>query len=755
MYTNTTRITGLSGSGIDTDAMIEKMMHAESAKLYRYQRNVTWKTWQQEAYRSVIKKFQDFQSKWFSSVGTSTSLKYSTAFASFKNSVKSSKGGDSDAITINKSTSSQKYEIEISQLAQSDTYVSSRTTGKAIKSDANIDLGALANKLTSDGMSFSVTLDGKEKTINLEASDFAGVNLTSMSAADQATAIQDKINEKLKDAFGVESKGQKVSVSLDASGKFSVNENLGHEISIGGVGTSKESFATFSTSASSQAVKESYGNFNVTVDGKTYTVTVAKSDKDNDSSIAAKINDALTKAVDSTGKQVDISGYLSARIDTDGGKDELIISAGSSDVTISNVDSTLSGAVSDATLKSANDLQNYFNIDYATTKTTNATTLEDIFDSGLWDADGKASLTINGEKIEFSKDDNLATFLEKINSSDAEVKVSYNNTNRKFTFESAESGAVNEIKFGGDLSTNKFLESMGFDTSNMAAQRTKTAQDAVVKIDGVETSRTSNTIELEGMEITLNKVTEAGETITIGNETDVDGIYDTIKTFVDEYNTLVEDLNKQVKERRAKSDDYTYYEPLTEQEKKEMDEDEIKLWEEKAKTGLLYRDNSISSILSKMRSAIYTPVTKTDGTKTALYNLGITTSSEYADNGKLVIDETKLKDAIKNNLEDIQAIFTGNGTVGGKGLAENLEGIIESAVGRNGSLREKAGIEGTASVNENTLSKQIKELNDKITREKEKLVSKEQRYYSMFSMMESSIMNSNSQIDALFSMMGQ
>ena len=523
-------------------------------------------------------------------------------------------------------------------------------------------------------MSFSVTLDGKEKTINLEASDFAGVNLSSMSAADQATAIQDKINEKLKDAFGTESKGQKVSVSLDANGRFSVNENLGHEISIGGAGVSKESYATFSTSASSQAVKESYGNFNVTVNGKTYTVTV---DKDDTSSIDAKINSALTKAVDSTGKQVDISGYLAARIDTDGGKDELILAAGSSDVTISNVDSTLSGAVSDATLKSSNDLQNYFNIDYATTKTTNTTTLEDIFDSSLWDADGKASLTINGEKIEFSKDDNLATFLENINSSDAEVKVSYNATNRKFTFESAESGAVNEIKFGGDLSTNRVLESMGFDTSNMAAQRTKAAQDAVVKIDGVETSRTSNNIELDGMEITLNKVTEAGETITIGNETDVDGIYDTIKTFVDEYNTLIEDLNKQVKERRAKSDDYTYYEPLTDQEKKEMDEDEIKLWEEKAKTGLLYRDSTISTILSKMRSAIYTPVTKSDGTKTALYDLGITTSSEYADSGKLVIDETKLKDAIKNNIDDIQAIFTGKGTTSGKGLAENLEGILK------------------------------------------------------------------------------
>ena len=76
-------------------------------------------------------------------------------------------------------------------------------------------------------------------------------------------------------------------------------------------------------------------------------------------------------------------------------------------------------------------------------------------------------------------------------------------------------------------------------------------------------------------------------------------------------------------------------------------------------------------------------------------------------------------------------------------------------MGRKGALREKAGIAGTSSVNENTLSKQIKDLNEKISREKEKLISKEQRYYSMFSMMESSIMNSNNQINALFSMMGQ
>ncbi len=762
MYTNTTRITGLSGSGIDTDTMVEQLMFAESSKLFRYQRNVTWKTWQQEAYRSVITKLQDFQNKWLSSVGTSNSLKYSTAFASFKNTVKSSNGGESDAITINKSTSSQKYEIQVSQLAQSDTYVSKGNVGKNIESNANVDLGALSGKIKGDGLSFSVSLDGKAKTITLNADDFTGVDLENMSAADQADAIENKINEKLKTAFGTEKigtngdgtsiMGNKVSVSLDANGKFSVNPNLGHEVSIGASGTSTESTAVFASNAST--LQNRGGDFTVTVNGEAYTVTIIpNSDTDTETSIADKINSALTTAVNSKGETVNISAYLSAEIDDD---DNLVLSAEGSDVEISDGGDTLYGVINNTTLKSSNDLQNYFNISSASSKVSSTTTLEDIF-SGIWDSDGKASITINGEKIEFSKDDNLATFMTNINSSDAGVTVSYNATSQKFTFEANESGAVNKIEFGSDLASAKTLTAMGFDTATMdtdTEQHKKVAQDAVLTIDGIETTRTSNDIDLEGMNITLNRVTADGEVITLGNETDVDAIYDTIKTFVDEYNTLIGDLNTQVKETRAKSDDYSYYEPLTDQEKKEMSEDEIKLWEEKAKTGLLYRDSTITDILSKMRSALYTSVTKLDGSSVALYQFGITTSSNYTDNGKLVIDEEKLKDAIKNNLDDIQSIFTGNNTTTGKGLADTFESIINTAIGTNGTLREKAGIVNTASVNENTLSKEIKALNEKISAEKERLIAKEEKYYLMFSTMESSITSSNSQLDALYAMLG-
>ena len=150
---------------------------------------------------------------------------------------------------------------------------------------------------------------------------------------------------------------------------------------------------------------------------------------------------------------------------------------------------------------------------------------------------------------------------------------------------------------------------------------------------------------------------------------------------------------------------------------------------------------------------MYSSINKNDGTSTALYKIGITTSSNYTDNGKLIIDEDALKKAIQENPDDIEAIFTGNGT-SGKGIADTLNELVDSAIGTKGSLRQKAGIEGTSSANENTLSKQIKELNERITQEKERLTTKENNYYTMFSNMESSITNANSQLDSLISMLG-
>lgn len=738
MYTNTTRITGLSGSGIDTDSMIEKLMYAESSKLFRYQRQVQWKTWQQEAYRSISTKFQDFQNKWFAA-GSKTNLRYSTAFTTSKATVTDSKGDESKAISVNSSSSKQSYKIKVEQLAQKDTYVGSTGIAKNIKSTADVD--GMVDKLNSgDEISIKVSLDGTAKTITLTKADLDATN----DSLTNAEKISNILNDKLKTAFGSEDSQNKVTASIDNSGNFELKSILGHEVSLASSGTtSKDSYIT----SADKANKDATGSFKVNVDGKDYTVTVDADTKGD--TLAEKINTALSnvKLLDDAGKETTttLSSVLSAKLDDD---EKLVISSSaSSNVEIS--DSSLEG-VADSTLKTSNDLKNYFGVTSATNKTSKSTSMEDVFgsDSSIWDSDGKASITINGTSVSFTKDTNLGTFMQNINSSDAGVNVTYNSTSQKFTIESAESGAVNTITFGDDETTKSVLSAMGFDGSD--SQHTQNAQDAIVEIDGIRTTRTSNTIALDGMEITLNNTTT--EALTVGSKVDVDAVYDTISKFVEDYNTLIADLNSQISESRARTDS-GYYEPLTEQQKKEMDDDEVELWEKKAKTGLVYKDSTISGILSKMRSTMYSSINKNDGTSTALYKIGITTSSNYTDNGKLVIDEDALKKAIQENPDDIEAIFTGNGT-SGKGIADTLNELVDSAIGTKGSLRQKAGIEGTSSANENTLSKQIKELNERITQEKERLTTKENNYYTMFSNMESSITNANSQLDSLISMLG-
>src|SRR5690606_25455559 len=57
--------------------------------------------------------------------------------------------------------------------------------------------------------------------------------------------------------------------------------------------------------------------------------------------------------------------------------------------------------------------------------------------------------------------------------------------------------------------------------------------------------------------------------------------------------------NTKLLERR-----YYDYPPLTEAQRKEMEEEDIRLWQERARSGLLRGDAMLSSILSSLRQAL-------------------------------------------------------------------------------------------------------------------------------------------------------
>ena len=86
-----------------------------------------------------------------------------------------------------------------------------------------------------------------------------------------------------------------------------------------------------------------------------------------------------------------------------------------------------------------------------------------------------------------------------------------------------------------------------------------------------------------------------------------------------------------------------------------MSDKEIELWEEKSKEGLLHNDANITSFLGDMRMVLYSSV---EGAGLSLYDIGIETSDNWRDNGKLVIDEDVLKSMAATNPDAICKLFT-------------------------------------------------------------------------------------------------
>ena len=123
-------------------------------------------------------------------------------------------------------------------------------------------------------------------------------------------------------------------------------------------------------------------------------------------------------------------------------------------------------------------------------------------------------------------------------------------------------------------------------------------------------------------------------TITI--TTDVDGVYEKIEKFVNDYNELVDKTNKLLGEKR-----YRDYRPLTVEQKKAMEKGDIELWEEKAKSGLLRNDDIIERTMLNMRRSIYELSDEFSGSYRLITEIGIDTEkySKGSAGGKLVIDE--------------------------------------------------------------------------------------------------------------------
>ena len=334
-----------------------------------------------------------------------------------------------------------------------------------------------------------------------------------------------------------------------------------------------------------------------------------------------------------------------------------------------------------------------------------------------------------------------------INALGTNIKATYDSNTDSFSLYNRAGGEENQINLkmetdaaadlfnnlGMKKSVNGNLQDLesDFTTSNPMSIK---GDNGSITIDGkTYTDITDNRITVSGVTYTLQEVTEPGKTISVAVNQDTDAVVEKVKSFVEDYNKLLDSLYDKYNETK-----YSDYKPLTESQKEKMTEKQIEKWEEKAKSGLLYHDPTIRKILDNMRSALATPVEGVSGKYNSAYSLGIDTTKT---NGHISLDEDKLKKALTEDSESVYKVFgtlpksdeKGKYDFNSMGIAQRLGDVMSDSMK---SVKTEAGVSSEISDGSN-LGNKIMEFQQKMSDFKTLMSAFESRLYKKYDAMES------------------
>ncbi len=355
------------------------------------------------------------------------------------------------------------------------------------------------------------------------------------------------------------------------------------------------------------------------------------------------------------------------------------------------------------------------------------------------------------EKFQFDGRASLTKVMDTVNKSEIGVNMFYDEFSDKITMTRTETGNFNgeegvegaeEIQFmGSSFLTKGLMLTEGNEEGGVNAKFT---------LNGLETQRTSNNFTINGVTFTLKDTIDpvAGDQpVSVSVQNDTTKAFDNIKKFVEDYNELIDKLQGTMKEEK-----YRDYAPLTDEEREALTDDQIEKWEEKAKSGLLRNDQTLSSLLNQMRMDFYTPV---EGESDSMFNqlsaIGITTTANYLDGGKLQINEEKLKEALEKDADGVYNLFAADGsTTGEQGIARRLRDSLSNSIT---TITQRAG-NGMQTNSQFTLGKNLDEVNSRITDMEARLVEKEDRFWQQFTAMETAMQKMNDQMNYMMSQLG-
>lgn len=708
------RMSGLM-SGMDTESIVQQLVEAKSVKVTTAKKAQTKLSWKQDAWKDLNTKLKNLQSKFLSNMRFSTSYTRKVTKVSNPNAV---------SVITGENAVNGVQELEISQLAKTG-YL---TGGEVEAKDSSKSVDALTKISELDGYT------GAGKINVRSANGSVDVNLD----INDNTTISDVLTQ-LKSAglnASFDAKWGRFSISAKESGAANdfqitaLDDNGENALSAMKLQTNEnEKYAAYYTVGADDAETKSLtiakmrGMIDSDVDSITQAYlnqyrSLAASKKAAEDAIKA-IEDKYPGGANDTLESVD---YYSGEIETRNKSIEKWTETLNSDVSTADEKkkaeeeiAKLQKEVGELTQKKAE----------AESLAANKTAVQNAENQmeAIAGADGYITVTTG-------------------TGTDGEVTYSATAT-AKLTTE------VEDRYFNRAKNAAAAVSDPGYDPANVNAATKTAGRDAVITLNGATYKNNNNTFEINGLTFTALAETKDAP-ITVTTEQDVDGIYDMVKNFLKEYNSIINEMDKLYNADAAKD-----YEPLSDEEKDVMSEKDIEKYEQKIKDSLLRRDENLSSVSSGLRDVMAAGI-EVNGKTMHLFDFGIETLSYFvapdneknayhiagdADDGYTSGNEDKLKTMIANDPDTVIDFFTK--------LSQNLYGKMSDM---------SKSVDGYRSFGNFYDDKKMKsdydDYTSKIATLEQKLNDYEDSWYKKFSAMETAMAKMQQNANAVTSLLG-
>ena len=816
------RMGGLA-TGMDTENMIKQMMRPYQMRVDKVKQDRELIQWRQELYRDMLTDMNKFKRSYFDVLNGESYMLSKEDFSTYN---VEGLTGNSVKVVGNSGAKAGNYKLDVTQIAEG-----AKVEGTGVINNVTVGKPSFGIKIDENNNEFKLKLaDGTLIDFKIPVNEVTGFNRYN-SASELASEIN-KLTTKIPLADGNVSDKVKAVVKdgniefmtltkVEADNKIKFNHNgedFEFSISAGNY-TAEELLAQINSKVKSVkgsnggefpknssvvvdiesdsakfSIKDDLGNkvgldiFNkgekldiktpaLNVDGQVNTNnTDIKLYSSNTLAFENKIiegfNDTLNVRIGTEIKTVKLTaGVFSNDADIEKNFNDALLLAG---ITEDDLKVEMKEGKVNFTSKSGKQISIYGNASKVFGTSDNFNISMDSNNKMSNILTGEVEFRINDVKFSYDfsgadKDKTISNILKDIKDKTG-LDMTYSESSKKFTLSSNETGASSSI-YVQDTKGKFFDSILGDGTDAFSGGKTFAGKDAIFTLTDAtgqssEYAKAMNNFTIDGVNYTLNSKTEGSVNFTLSGSTDK--TFNKIKDFVEKYNELIDKVSNKVEEKRQYK-----YKPLTSEQRKDMKENEIKLWEDRAKEGILKGDQNLRDMLNELRGAFfyYDKDMKgaVDGVDLNLSDIGITTSSDTAQRGKLIINEEKLKEALKNKSDEVADLFTKksdtyktynasassterNTRFREEGIFQRINDIFMDYTrttrdinGKKGILIEKAGIKGDFSERTNLLSDEIKEKDDKIYEMERKLIERENRYYMQFAMLEKAMQKANSQ----------